>query len=180
MAKTERKAIDKVLILLGVVTTLFLLVFGALAWYGYDFATSNVREQLAAQKIYFPPKGSAALDPAKYPGLQQYAGQLVDDGLKAKAYANEYIGKHLEEVAGGKTYAEVSTEARKDPSNQTLQAQRRALLDGELLRAALLGSGYAYWTFGMLAKYVAIISLIGAGIMAVLVWLGWIHLARLR
>ena len=31
-----------------------------------------------------------ALTPAEFPGLQQYAGQKVDNGPKAKAYANEY------------------------------------------------------------------------------------------
>ena len=178
--KAHRKTIDAVFILLGVATTAVLLVIGGLAWWGYDFATSSVREELTAQKIYFPPKGSPALDPKEYPDLQQYAGQLVDDGPKAKAYANGFIGRHLEKVAGGKTYAEVSSEALKDPSNQTLQQQKQALFQGETLRGLLLGDGYAYWTFGTLAKYTAIAALIGAGVMALLVWLGLMHLARLR
>jgi hypothetical protein len=44
----------------------------------------------------------------------------------------------------------------------------------------LLGSGYAYWTFGMIAKFVAIAAFVGAGVMAVLVWLGLLHLAKLK
>src|SRR5688572_27665291 len=113
MAKSDRKIIDKVFVLLGAAVAVVLLVGGGLAWYGYNFATSQVRTELAAQKIYFPPKGSPALSPEEYPGLQKYAGQLVDDGPKAKAYANEFIGHHLEKSAGGKTYAEVSAEAMK-------------------------------------------------------------------
>src|SRR5690606_23900255 len=98
-----------------------------LAWWAQSFATDMVRTELSAQKIYFPEKGSPALDPEQYPGLQQYAGQLVDDGPKAKAYANEYIAAHLQNTADGKVYAEVSAELRQDPDNETLQAQRDAL-----------------------------------------------------
>lgn len=180
MAKAQRKTIDKVFILLGTVTTLVFLVIGVLAWWGYNFATTSVHNELSAQKIYFPAKGSPALDPNEFPGLQKYAGQLVDNGPKAKAYANEFIGVHLEKVAGGQTYAEVSTAALSDPSNPKLQAQKAALFQGETLRGILLGDGYAYWTFGMLAQYAAIAAFIGAAIMALLVLMGLAHLSRLK
>lgn len=180
MAKSQRKTIDTVFILLGTAATAVFLVAGGLAWYGYSFATTNVRNELSAQKIYFPPKGSAALDPAEFPDLQKYAGQLVDNGDKAKAYANGFIGRHLEKVANGKTYSEVSTEAQQDPTNAKLQQQKQTLFQGETLRGLLLGDGYAYWTFGMIAKYAAIAAFIGAGVMAILVWLGILHLLRLK
>jgi hypothetical protein len=178
--KSDRKTIDKVFVLLGLVSTVVLVVIGGLAWYGYNFATTSVKDELSAQKIYFPPKGSPALDPAEFPTLQKYAGQIVDNGPKAKAYANDFIGKHLEKVAGGKTYAEVSTEALKDPTNQKLQGQKATLFQGETLRGLLLGDGYAYWTFGMIAQYVAIASLVGAAVMALLVCMGLMHMARVR
>lgn len=180
MASLERKAVDKVFILLGVMATIVLLVASGLAWYGYNFATTQVRTELAAQKIYFPDKGSPALDPAVYPDLQQYAGQLVDNGPKARAYANGYIGRHLDKIAGGKTYSEVSALSMKDPSNQELQKQKATLFQGEMLRGTLLGSGYAYWTFGMIAFYAAIAALAGAIVMAGLVLLGLRHLKRLK
>jgi hypothetical protein len=178
--KSERKVIDKVFILLGVAMTAVLLAVGGLAWWGYNFATTSVKNELSAQKIYFPEKGSPALDPAEFPTIQKYAGQLVDDGPKAKAYANDFIGKHLEKVAGGKTYAEVSSDALKDPINQKLQGQKATLFQGETLRGLLLGDGYAYWTFGMLAQYVAFAAFAGAALMALLVWYGMMHLARLK
>lgn len=178
MAKVQRKTLDAVFVLIGLVATVVLVVIGTLALWGYNFATTSVKNELTAQKIYFPPKGSPALDPKEFPGLQKYAGQLVDDGPKAKAYANEFIGKHLEKVASGKTYAEVSSAALKDPSNQTLQQQKQVLFQGETLRGLLLGDGYAYWTFGTMAQYAAIASFIGAGVMALLVVLGWMHLLR--
>lgn len=178
MAKTNRKTIDTVFVLLGVVSTVMLLVIGSLAWYAHKFATDSVKTELSAQKVYFPPKGSPALDPAEYPDLQQYAGQLVDDGPKAKAYANGFIGRHLEKVADGKTYSEVSALAMKDPTNQTLQQQKAALFQGETLRGLLLGDGYAYWTMGQIAGYAAIASFVGAAVMALLVLLGKRRLDR--
>jgi hypothetical protein len=183
MSKIERKAIDRVFILLGTAMTGVLLVVGGLAWYGYHFATNSVRTELAQQKVFFPPKGSpaiAALPPEDQKEVNKYAGQQLLDGQQAKVYANNFINVHLHEVAGGKTYAEVSTEALKDPTNTKLQGQKATLFQGETLRGLLLGSGYAYWTFGMIAKFVAIAAFVGAGVMAVLVWLGLSHLAKLK
>lgn len=180
MAKTERKAIDKVFILLGVMATVVLLGTSGLAWYGYHFATSEVRSQLSEQKVYFPPKGSPSFSPSEFPDIQKYAGQLVDNGPRAKAYADGFINRHLQKVAGGKTYSEVSTLAMQDPTNQALQQQKATLFQGETLRGLLLGDGYAYWTFGMMALYASIAALVGAVIMAILVLLGLGHLKRLK
>ena len=180
MARTERKAIDKVFILLGIAATVMLVVAGSMAWYGYKFATNSVRTELAAQKVYFPAKGSPGLDPKEFPDLQQYAGQLVDNGPKAKAYANGFIGRHLEKVADGKTYSEVSALAMKDPTNTKLQQQKQTLFQGETLRGLLLGDGYAYWTFGILALYASIASFAGAAVMGILVLLGLRHLSQLK
>lgn len=180
---TERKAIDKVFILLGTAMTAVLLAVGGLAWYGYSFATNQVKTELSEQKIFFPPEDSpaiAALPEADQKVINKYAGQQLVNGEQAKVYANNFINVHLKKVADGKTYAEVSSEAQKDPSNQKLQQQKQTLFQGETLRGLLLGSGYAYWTFGMIAKYVAIAAFIGAGVMAILVWLGLLHLAKLR
>jgi hypothetical protein len=172
MAKANRKSIDITLTLLGTVVTVVLLIAGCLGLYAWHFATSQVHDQLAAQKVYFPPKGSPALDPQEFPGLQKYAGQQVDNGPKAKAYADEFIAVHLKNIAAGKTYSEVSNEAMKDPTNTQLQQQKQTLFQGETLRGLLLGSGYAYWTFGMIALYAALAVFAGAAITLVLVLLG--------
>ncbi|HKU18612.1 MAG TPA: hypothetical protein VJP80_05030 [Candidatus Saccharimonadales bacterium] len=179
-SKTERQAIDKVFILLGVMAVIVLLGGSALGWYGYRFATNEVRTELSAQKVYFPPKGSSALDPAEFPTLQKYAGQLVDNGPKAKAYANDFIAVHLQKVAAGKTYAEVSTLALQNPSDPKLQQQKATLFQGETLRGLLLGDGYAYWTFGMMALYASMSALAAAAVMAMLVLLGVRHLRKNR
>lgn len=183
MAKTERKAIDKVFILLGIAMTTVLIVVGGLAWYGYSFATSSVQTELSAQKVFFPSKGSpeiAMLPEADQKEVNKYAGQQLVNGQQAKVYANNYIKVHLSKVANGKTYAEVSAEAIKDPTNPKYQAQKSVLFQGETLRGILLGTGYSYWTFGMIAKYAAIAAFVGAGVMATLVWFGLVHLAKLK
>jgi len=180
MASLERKAIDKVFILLGVMATVALLGSSAFGWFGYHFATTQVHSELSAQKVYFPPKGSASFSPTEFPDIQKYAGQLVDNGPKAKAYANGFINRHLQKVAAGKTYSEVSILAMQDPANQKLQQEKATLFQGETLRGLLLGDGYAYWTFGLLALYASIGALAGAIIMALLVCLGLRHVKHLR
>lgn len=181
MAKSDRKVIDKVFILLGTVMIVVLMAVGGLAAYGSHFATNSVKTELSQQKVFFPPKGSpaiAALPAADQKEVNKYAGQQLVDGQQAKVYANNFINVHLSEVAGGKTYAEVSTEALQDPTNTTLQTQKAVLFQGETLRGLLLGSGYAYWTFGMIAKLVAIAAFAGAGVMAILVWLGLLRVVK--
>lgn len=181
--KAERKAIDKVLILLGLVATAALLVIGRLAWYGYDFATGMVQSELSAQKIYFPQENTkelTSLPEEDREEVQKYAGQQLTNGDQARVYANHYIGSHLKHIAGGKTYAEVSAQALQDPSNVKLQQQKNTLFQGETLRGILLGTGYSYWIFGMIAKYVALTAFAGAVLMAILVMLGLKHLRKLK
>jgi len=128
--------------------------------YEGSFVTSMIHDQLTAQDIYFPPqdqvKPGGALDPAEFPSeITRYAGQQVDNGDKAKVYANDFIGKHLQGVAGGKTYAQVSALAIADPTNAKLQGQVATLFKGETLRSILLNA-YGWWTIGVYTTYAGI------------------------
>ena len=174
MAKTKASNAIKneVFMYLLVIAAVAFFVLGGLAYWAYNFTSNMVRTELSAQKIYFPEKGSPALDPETFPDLQQYAGQMVDSPEKAKAYANGFIGRHLEKVAGGKVYAEVSAEAMKNPTDTKLQQQKQTLFQGETLRGILLTSGYGFGTLGKIAGVAAYslwvlggISLLLAGIM---------------
>ncbi|MDQ1395011.1 MAG: hypothetical protein QOG64_270, partial [Acidimicrobiaceae bacterium] len=129
--RTRRAAVEVVLFLV-------LAVGGGLLLWGGSFAHNMVHNQLSAQKISFPAKGTPALDAKEFPGLQRYAGQLVDNGPKAKAYANQFIGAHLKSVSGGKTYSEVSTASQANPTDTKLAAQAQSLFRGETLRGLLL------------------------------------------
>ncbi|HEU0239593.1 MAG TPA: hypothetical protein VFR11_09995 [Micromonosporaceae bacterium] len=174
----RRKAFDMLVSSVGVMLTLVLLVAGGLLMWGYSFANTNVHNQLAAQQIYFPAKGSDALKPAAIgPYLNQYAGQQLVTGAQAKAYADHFIAVHLSEVAGGKTYAQVSTAAQADPNNTALQAQVNTLFKGETLRGMLLNA-YAFWQIGQIALYAAIASFALAAVMLVLSVLGIAHVRR--
>ncbi len=180
---SERKAVDSVFILLGIAMTVTLAAVAVLAWYGYTFASGMVTDQLSAQKIYFPERGSAAfeaLSSEDQAEVGRFAGQQLTDGEQAKVYANNYIGAHLEKIGGGKTYAEISEEAKANPDDAKLQQQKASLFQGETLRGMLLGTGYAFWTFAMIAKYAAMAALAGAVIMIVLVFLGMGHLAKIK
>lgn len=179
-ASSDRKTIDKVFVLLGAAATVLLLVIGSLAWYGYSFATNMVHDELSSQKIFFPAAGSAGLPESEFPDLQKYGGKQVVNGEMAKAYANGYIGRHLEKIAGGKTYAEISSEAMANPTNTALQQQKATLFQGETLRGMLLGDGYGFWTFGMIAKWAALASFTAAAVMAVLSALGYRHYMRIH
>lgn len=161
MAKKTSKN-NKFLQYIAISLSVLLVVLGGLAYWAHDFTSTMVKEELAAQKIYFPPKGSPALDPNKYPDLQKYAGELVDTPEEAKAYANGYIGSHLKDIADGKVYAEVSAEARQDPDNKTLEEQKERLFQGETLRALLLGNGYAFGTAGKVFYVASLVMFAGA------------------
>lgn len=129
-----------------------MVVAGALALVGGGYARSVVHDQLAPQKIAFPATKEAGL----FDDLEQYAGQTVDDGAKAKAYANQFIDRHLAEVAGGKTYAQVSAEAMAHPKDATLAAQKATLFQGETLRGLLL----SVWGWSVVATVATIAGVV--------------------
>jgi hypothetical protein len=133
-----------------------MMLAGVLAVIGGAYAKDVVHDQLAPQKIFF------AEDASKLPAnLKQYAGEQVDTAQEAKLFANEYIGLHLQETAGGKTYSEVSGAFMADQDNQELAQQRQTLFMGETLRGMLL-SAWGWGTVGTVAT-IAGISLIGIG-----------------
>jgi hypothetical protein len=149
------------LAIIGTILFAVLAVGGGLLLFGSNFSTNMVHDQLAQQRITFPAKGSPTLDPQEFPGLQQYAGQAVDTGPKAKAYANEFIAAHLKKASGGKTYSEVSALSQADPGNTKLAAQVQTLFRGETLRGLLL---YAWgWSVvGAIAYWAGLAALLGA------------------
>jgi hypothetical protein len=145
---------------LQVIVVLVLGFCAGFLFWGSAFVNGMVHDQLVAQKISFPPasqiKAGGALDPAEFPAeIRNYAGQPVDNGDKARVYANDFIGIHLTKVANGQTYSQVSAAALADPKNATLANQANTLFKGETLRGLLL---YAWgWSqVGLYALYAAI------------------------
>src|SRR5450756_2043939 len=108
-----RRRLDLLISSAGLIVTVVLLALGGLLIRGNTFVDNQVHEQLAAQKIFFPPKGSPAIKGPQFAAMQQYAGQQLTTGPQAQTYANDFIAVHLSEVAGGKTYAQVSGSNRR-------------------------------------------------------------------
>ena len=173
----RRKTFDTLLTAAGLVVAVILLVAGALLSWGSSFVSTQVHDQLVAQKIFFPPAGSEGLDAKTYPGLQQYGGQQLTTGEQAGAYADQFIAKHLEEIAGGKTYSELSTLSRANPQDTELAGQVQTMFRGETLRGLLLNA-YAFGTMGQIAGIAAAVSYVGAALMFFLSILGIVHSRR--
>ena len=144
--------------LLQAVVFLVLAGAAAVAYGAGTFSRSQIQDQLTSQKISFPPQSTVvaggALDPAEFSDITQYAGQAVDNGEKAQAYANGFIGRHIAKIAGGQTYAQVSSQAQANPTNTKLAGQVQTLFRGETLRGLLLNA-YGWWTIGTYALYAA-------------------------
>jgi hypothetical protein len=140
-----------------------MMVVGVLALIGGNYDKQVVRDQLTPQKIFFPPAGS----PALLPGVKQYAGQQVVNGGQAKAYANDFINVHLSEIAGGKTYAEVSSASLADPKNAKLAEQKASLFQGETLRGLLLNA----WGWSVVGTVATIAGFVLLGLGALLLLL---------
>ena len=174
----RRRTFDALLAASGLIAAVILFAAGGLLTWAHSFVGHEVYTQLSSQQIFFPEKGSDSLnDPAIKPYLEQYAGQQLTNGAQAKAYADHYIAVHINEMTGGKTYAELSAASLADPDNTELADLTQTVFRGETLRGLLLNS-YAFWQMGQIALYGAIASFIGAGVMLVLSVLGFLHIRR--
>ena len=179
-----RTMLDKLISWTGLVMAVVLLAAGGLLTWASNFVAENVRTQLADQHITMP-SGGAIEDPLIKPYLTQFAGQPMETGEQAKAYADHYILVHMNKSSGGKTYSEVSGEFQKlkatagaDPAAVAkLGDLRESLFMGSTLRGLLLNA-YAFGTMGTIAMYAAYAAFAGALMFFVLGLLGLRHAAR--
>jgi len=187
------KAIRWRIISLQAMLVVILAASAGFLFYEGSFTTTMIKDQLTAQQIYFPNadqiKTGGALDPAQFPQeIRDQAGKQVVDGNQARIYANDFLGKHLQGVAGGATYATIGSKisaanaalaaaSKTDPNYATLQAnvatlngQRDTLFKGETLRSMLLNA-YGWWTIGVYTTYAGIGLLLAAfGVLGALVF----------
>ena len=190
----RRRKFDGIVSAVGAGLTVFLLVAAALLNWGYSFANQSVTDQLSAQKITFPAAdsdGLKALPEEDRKIIEPFAGLPLTTGEQAKAYAMHYIGSHVKNIAGGKTYSEVSGEAlaksaqaKANPNDTalaeeaaTLMGQRQTLFMGETLKGLLLNA-FAFWQVGQIAMYAALACLVGGLLMLILTIMGYAHLRR--
>jgi uncharacterized membrane protein YraQ (UPF0718 family) len=146
------------------VVAIFVLAIGTVGAYAaYSFTNAQIHDQLAPQQISFPKDAASGLPD----NLKQYAGQQVLTGEQAHAYAEKFIGLHLQETGQGHPYSYWSTQARTE-TDPALKAKDQAIADtmfkGETLKG-LLNEAYAFSVFGQIAFY----ATIGLGLAALVV-----------
>jgi hypothetical protein len=180
-----RSAFDKLISGAGLVLAAALLIAGGLLTWAHTFIGDQVHDQLTMQAITMPSGPAlAGLPKADANALKPYAGSKLDTGPEAKAYANHYILVHMNGMAGGKTYSEVSgqfvsmtDEQKASPDGQALAGLRQSLFMGDTLRGLLL-YGYAFATIGTIAGIAAWVAFGAAAVLLALVFLGLGHARR--
>ncbi|MDZ4825106.1 MAG: hypothetical protein SGJ13_01425 [Actinomycetota bacterium] len=192
----KRRTLDIMFSIGGLFLSGLLLVLGLVMTSNANFANDYVKDQLAAQKIFFTPLEALSDAEKEADCVVEYAGEQLVTGKQAECYANEYIGLHVSETAEGLTYAELGTPQRElrtqvteatesnDPALEDLQAQldeingqRETLFKGETLRGVLLTS-YGFSEFGTKGEQVATVAYIAAFLLFVLSIAGFIHAFR--
>jgi hypothetical protein len=170
----QRKALDRLVSWVGLSLAALLVVAASLLTWAHNFVSDQVKTQLSAQQIYFPPKDSPAVAGDEYAPMRQYGGQQLTTGAQAEVYADYFIGEHLKKAGGGKTYAQLSTLAQANPDDEKLAGQVATMFKGETLRGLLLNA-YAFDTMGTIAGIAALTAYIAAAVLAVLGALGLWH-----
>ena len=190
-----RKKLDLIFSIGGVLLALLLLVLGLVLRNQANFAKSYVRDQMSAQQINFTPVAGLSDDEKSAACLVKNAGKPLTSGKQAECYANEYIGRHVKEVNGGKTYSQTSGESRAaraaadkaltaDPGAQaskdldtaakTLAGKTDTLFKGETLRGLLL-TGYGFSIFGERAGQAATVAFLAALVLLLASIAGFVH-----
>ena len=188
----RRRTIDTLLTAGGALFAVVLFIAGGLLMWGSNFAEDYVYDELSSQNIVFP--DAAALEEDGRTDLVPYAGETVDTGTEAEAYAS-FIDGHLEAIADGQTYADLGGPERAAntaveeavasgaPASEVealeadaaaITGQRNTLFKGETLRGLLL-SAFAWSTVGRIAGIAGIVALVAGAVMVLLVVLGVRH-----
>jgi hypothetical protein len=165
----RRNTINKLVAVAGVLV----LALGGLLLWGSAYIHNEVTTQLAQQQVYFPPasafahpKAGTEITPSMIPSVSQYAGQQLLTGQQAQAYADHFIAVHLQEIGGGKTYAQLSEAAMAHPTNTALAGQVQTVFRGDTLRSMLLNA-FGWWKVSQITYIIALISF-GLGSIALL------------
>ena len=164
MSQMRRTTFDKLLGWIGTSLGIALLVVGGLLLWGSAYVHNTVQGQLAAQQITFPPasafahpKAGGEITPSMIPSVSQYAGQQLLTGQQAEAYADHFIAVHIQNMAGGKTYSQLSAAALAQPSNTQLAGQVATVFKGETLRSMLLNA-YGWWKVSQIAYVISLVA----------------------
>jgi hypothetical protein len=148
----------------GFALAAILFVAGGLLLWGSTYTHNMVRNQLAAQQIYFPPQAAFAhpqagteITPSMIPPVSQYAGQQLVTGQQAQSYADNFIAVHITNITGGKTYAQLSAASLANPNNAKLAGQVATVFKGEALRSMLLNA-FGWWKVAQITYIASLVA----------------------
>jgi len=160
----RRTTFDKLLGWIGTSLGVALLVAGGVLLWGSAYVHNTVQSQLAAQQISFPPasafahaKAGTEITPSMIPSVSQYAGQQLLTGQQAEAYADHFIAVHITDMAGGKTYSQLSAASIAQPNNTQLAGLVNTVFKGETLRSMLL-SAYGWWKVSQITYIISLVA----------------------
>jgi hypothetical protein len=141
---------------------IFILAFGAgAAFFASNFTSTQIHNQLAPQQIYFPASAQQGLPT----DLSKYAGQQVLNGDQAHAYAEKFIGLHLQEIGQGHPYSYWSGAAMRE-TDPAIKAKDQGIADtlfkGESLKS-MLNTAWTFSVIGEIAFWAAIAMVVAAG-----------------
>ena len=194
----KRRTLDLIFSIGGGLVAVLLLVLGLVLNNQANFAKTYVKDQLSQQRITFTPVAGLADEEKKADCLVKNAGKPLTTGKQAECYANEYIGLHVTEINGGKTYSESSGDARalqakadaavkSDPNSaattklvadaKVASGKVDSLFKGETLRGLLLTT-YGFTIFGERAAQAALVCFLVAAVLALATLAGLIHAVR--
>ena len=176
----RRKTFDALAAMAGLVLAVVLAIGGGLLLWGHSVVSTDVHNQLAAQKIVFPAAGSPeikALPASDATAMTAYSGQLMTTGAQAQTYADHFIAVHLAEIGGGKTYSQLSAAAMAQPHNTKLADQVQTIFKGTTLRGMLLNA-YGWWQMGQIMLVSAFVAFGSAVLFLILSGFGFWHLRR--
>ncbi len=194
----KRRTLDLFFSVGGAALAVLLAVLGFVLKANANFAHDYVREQMQQQQIVFTPEEALSPEEREAECLVENAGQPLETGKQAECYANEYIGLHLAEINGGKTYSQTSGESRQARAAATEAAEANApnaeqladeaaelegkvesLFRGETLRGLLLTS-FGFSTFGEKADQAALVCWLVAAVLLIASIAGFAHAASHR
>jgi hypothetical protein len=151
-------------VIAGFALAAILLAAGGMLLWGSAYVHNTVQGQLSAQQIFFPPKAAFAhpkagteITPSMIPSVSQYAGQQLVTGQQAESYADNFIGVHITNIAGGKTYAQLSAASLAQPNNTKLAGQVATVFKGESLRSMLLNA-FGWWKVSQITYIASLIA----------------------
>lgn len=173
----NRATVDRVVSFTGLLIAAGLLFASVALVWTHNFIHGQVSDQLSAQRIFLPSENSPAftsLSDEDQAAVRPYAGQQVTTGAAAAVFANNYIAAHIKDMGDGKTYSELSNEARANPDDAALAAKVDSVFRGESLRGTLLNA-YAFDTMAIVAQIAALAAAVLAVFFVFLSLLGFRH-----